>query len=165
MIGNSQQASHQSSQKLIAIVEDDSNVAGLFYDMLQQANRDGRWRLHIFTDGQDAKNRLPELGAHLILLDIGLPNLDGASLYKILRGHSKTKNTPIIVITGSYDWELHRMGLQTGLLLRKPFNVQELLFMISALLDPPSSLPTLTGDSRPTDADQDAGPERSGARK
>jgi DNA-binding response OmpR family regulator len=165
VIGNSQKASHHSSGKLIAIVEDDPSVAGLFYDLLEQANRDGRWRLHVFTDGQDAKDRLPELGAHLILLDIRLPNLDGASLYKILRGHSKTKNTPIIVITGSHDWELHRMGLQTGLLLRKPFNVQELLFMISALLDPPSSLTALTEDSRPNDADRDAGQDTGGVRK
>jgi DNA-binding response OmpR family regulator len=127
------------SGKLIAVVEDDPNVVDLLNDMVNQAHHDGRWRLHIFTDGQDAKNRLPTLGAHLILLDVGLPNLDGASLYKILRGHSNTRHTPIIVITGSHDWELHRMGLQTGLLLHKPFNVQELLFMISALLDPPSS--------------------------
>ena len=117
--------------KLIAIVEDDANMAGLFYDMLERA---GSWQLRVFTDGQEAKARLPELGAHLILLDVGLPNLDGASLYKILRGHSNTKNTPIIVITGSYDWELHRMGLQAGLLLRKPFHMEELVRMIQALL-------------------------------
>src|SRR5712692_2004607 len=121
-------------------------MAGLFYDLLGRA---GSWQLRVFTDGQEAKARLPELGAHLILLDVGLPNLDGASLYKILRGHSNTKNTPIIVITGSHDWELHRMGLQTGLLLHKPFNVQELLFMISALLDPPST--TLSEESRSAD--------------
>lgn len=53
---------------------------------------------------------------------------------KILRGHSNTKNTPILVITGSHDWELHRMELQTGLLLRKPFSMEDLLFMIRALL-------------------------------
>lgn len=52
----------------------------------------------------------------------------------MLRGHSNTKNTPVIFITGSYDWELHRMGLQTGLLLRKLFEVEKLLFMIEALL-------------------------------
>src|SRR5437588_12503571 len=109
-------------------------MAGLFYDLLGRA---GSWQLRVFSDGQEAKNQLPELGAHLILLDVGLPNLDGASLYKILRGHTKTKHIPIIVITGSYEWELHRMGLHGGLLLRKPFNVQELLVMISALLDPP----------------------------
>src|SRR5438445_1460531 len=119
------------SDKLIAIVEDDAKMANMFHDVLEQF---GSWRLHIFFDGQDARDHLPNLGANLILLDVGLPNLDGVSLYKILRGHSNTKHTPIIVITASHDWELHRMGLQTGLLLRKPFKVQELLFMISALL-------------------------------
>jgi DNA-binding response OmpR family regulator len=118
-------------RKLIAIVEDDPHLAELFCDILGGY---GQWRLQIFSDGQSAKDQLPELGAHLILLDVGLPHLDGVSLYKILRGHSSTKNIPIIVITGSYDWELHRMGLQTGLLLRKPFNVHELLSIIKALL-------------------------------
>jgi len=87
-----------------------------------------------FSLMDEARTSLPALNADLILLDVGLPNLDGASLFKILRGHSNTKNTPIIVITGSHDWELHRMGLQTGLLLRKPFEIEELLRMIQALL-------------------------------
>jgi DNA-binding response OmpR family regulator len=120
------------NHRLIAVVEDDAKLADLFRDILEC---DGRWRLHIFANGQDAKDHLPALGASLIVLDVGLPDLDGVSLYKILRGHSSTKNTPIIVITGSHDWELQRMGLQMGILLRKPFNIQELLFMISALLD------------------------------
>ena len=120
-----------NNRKLIAIVEDDANLAIMFQDML---NKHGRWRFHIFSDGREAIDRLPDLAAHLILLDIGLPNLDGISLYKMLRGHSNTKNTPIIMITGSQDWELHRQGLQTGILLRKPFSMEQLLFMIRALL-------------------------------
>jgi DNA-binding response OmpR family regulator len=118
-------------RKLIAIVEDDPRLADMFYDMLE---RFGSWRLQIFADGQSAKDQLPDMGADLILLDVGLPNLDGVSLYKILRGHSSTKHTPIIVITGSHDWQLHRMGLQTGILLRKPFNMHELINIIKALL-------------------------------
>lgn len=125
--------------RLIAIVEDDAELLNLFRDILE---RDGRWRLRFFSDGQDAMDHLPELGAHLILLDVGLPNLDGVSLYRILRGHNSTRNTPIILITGSYDWELQRMGLQTGLLLRKPFHLQELLFMIQAVLDDGGALQT-----------------------
>ena len=120
-----------NNRKLIAIVEDDANLAIMIQDMLKEQ---GRWRLQIFSDGREAMDRLPDLGAHLILLDIGLPNLDGISLYKMLRGHSNTKNTPIIVITGSQDWELHRQRLQTGILLRKPFSMERLLFMIRALL-------------------------------
>ncbi len=118
-------------RKLIAIVEDDARIANMFYDMLECL---GLWRIHIFSDGLSAREELPQLGADLILLDVGLPNLDGASLYRILSGHNKTRHIPIVMITGSHDWELHRMGLQTGLLLRKPFNVQELLDIISALL-------------------------------
>ena len=118
-------------RKLIAIVEDDPHLAEMFCDMLKFF---GQWRLQIFSDGQTAKNQLPALGADLILLDVGLPNLDGGSLYKILRGHSNTRNTPIILITGSHEWELHRMGLQSGILLRKPFNMQELISIIRALL-------------------------------
>jgi DNA-binding response OmpR family regulator len=124
-------ADASDKRKLIAIVEDDPRLADLFHDML---GRNGSWRLHVFTDGQAAKDQLPDICAHLILLDVGLPNLDGVSLYKILRGHSNTKNTPIIVITGSHDWELHRMGLQTGFLLRKPFSMKELIDIIHALL-------------------------------
>ena len=120
------------SGRVIAIVEDDAQLLDLFHDVLE---REGRWSLRIFRDGQEARDQLPKLGVHLILLDVGLPNLDGVSLYKILRGHSDTRHTPIIVITGSHDWELQRMGLQTGLLLRKPFRIQELLFMIQAVLD------------------------------
>lgn len=117
--------------KLIAIVEDDPRLNDMFQAMLGCA---GGWRLHFIADGQAAKDQLPDIGADLILLDVGLPNLDGVSLYKILRGHSSTKNTPIVVITGSHDWELHRMGLQTGILLRKPFSMQELISIIEALL-------------------------------
>ncbi len=97
-------------RKLIAIVEDDPRLVEMFYDMLDFF---GSWRLQFFSDGQAARDQLPGIGANLILLDVGLPGLDGGSLYKILRGHSSTKNTPIVVITGSHDWELHRMGLQT----------------------------------------------------
>ena len=118
-------------RKLIAIVEDDPHLAELFYNILEHL---GPWKTQIFSDGQLAKDHLPEIGAQLILLDVGLPNLDGVSLYKILRGHSSTKNIPVVFITGSYEWELHRMGLQTGLLLRKPFNVHELLSIVRALL-------------------------------
>ncbi len=117
--------------KLIAIVEDDPGLAAMFSDMLQFL---GPWRVQLFSDGQTAKDQIPEIGADLILLDVGLPNLDGVSLYKIFRGHSNTRNIPIVVITGSHDWQLHRMGLQTGLFLRKPFNMQELVDIIRALL-------------------------------
>jgi len=117
--------------KLIAIVEDDPQLTDLF---LHTFKEHVHWQLTFFSDGELASHTIPQLQPHLVLLDIGLPNLDGAALYKILRGHSATRHTPIIVITGSHDWQLHRMGLHTGFFLRKPFKLQELLFIMRAHL-------------------------------
>lgn len=121
----------QEQRKTIVLVEDDASLISLFTDTIAFSKQ---WRLHIFSDGVLAKENLVKMDAHLIILDIGLPSLDGASLYKMLRGHSATRNTPILVITGCYEWELQRMGLQPGYLLRKPFTIQELLAMIQALI-------------------------------
>ena len=119
------------TRKIVAIVEDDPQMAEFLSDMLKYS---GHWQCHYFADGQVAKEQLPDLGAHLILLDIGLPSLDGVSLYRMLRGYRSTRHIPIIVITGSHGWQLQRMGLRVGLFLHKPFKRQELLTMIRALL-------------------------------
>ena len=121
----------QEQRKNIVLVEDDAGLIALFSDTISFSKQ---WQLHIFSDGILAKENLVKMDAHLVILDIGLPSLDGASLYKMLRGHSSTKHIPILVITGCYEWELQRMGLQPGYLLRKPFSIHELLAMIQALL-------------------------------
>lgn len=118
-------------RKNIVLVEDDASLITLFSDTLSFSKQ---WQLHVFSDGVLAKENLAKMDSHLIILDIGLPSLDGASLYKMLRGHSSTRHIPILVITGCHEWELQRMDLQPGFLLRKPFSIQELLFMIQALL-------------------------------
>lgn len=118
----------------IAIVEDDASITDLLQNTFKMYRH---WQLTFFNDGERASQDIPDLHPHLILLDIGLPNLDGVALYKILRGHNSTRHTPIIVITGKHDWQLHRMGLQTGLFLRKPFKLHELLLMMRAHLGEP----------------------------
>ncbi len=136
MLENTHAMVQDDKLPVIAIVEDDASLVEMFSATLTLA---GKWQVHVFPDGESALNQIPTLGAHLIILDIGLPNLDGASLYKILRGHTNTRNIPIIVVTGSHDWELHRMGMQAGFLLQKPFSTADLINMIRALLPNSSS--------------------------
>ena len=87
----------REKRRVIAVVEDDARLVEMFSNILAFS---GQWQLHTFTDGESALDEIPTLGVDLIILDVGLPNLDGASLYKMLRGHSHTRTTPIIVITG-----------------------------------------------------------------
>jgi two-component system, chemotaxis family, response regulator PixG len=66
---------------------------------------------------------------HLILLDIGMPNLDGYELCSLLRRHPSFKNTPIIMVTGNtglIDRAKAKLVGASGY-LTKPFNQSELL--------------------------------------
>ncbi len=121
--------------KLIAVVEDDQELARLFQDILQDT---GVWRVVVLHDGFEALQHLPALQADLILLDVGLPNLDGVSLYRILRGHRATCQTPVLFVTASHDWQLRRQGIETdsAVILRKPFQMEDLLDRVAGLLDP-----------------------------
>ena len=126
-----QEETRQTWDKTVVLIEDDAHLVSLFSDALSLLSQ---WKLQVFSDGEAAKQSVPEMNAQLIILDVGLPSLDGASLYRILRAHNNTKQTPILVITGSQEWELHRMGLKPGYLLQKPFGIHELIAMIQALV-------------------------------
>jgi two-component system, chemotaxis family, response regulator PixG len=68
----------------------------------------------------------------LILLDIGMPNLDGYELCSLLRRHSYFKNTPVIMVTARtslIDRAKAKMVRSSGY-LTKPFTQAELLKII-----------------------------------
>ena len=121
--------------KLIAVVEDDQELARLFQEALQDT---GTWRAVVLHDGFEALQHLPTLQADLILLDVSLPNLDGVSLYRMLRGHRATSQTPVLFVTASYEWQLRRQGIETDstAILRKPFQMDDLLERVAGLLEP-----------------------------
>ena len=123
-----------SPSKLIAVVEDDVELANLFQEALEEF---GLWRVVLLHDGAEALQHLPTLHADLILLDVGLPNLDGISLYRMLRGHRATCQTPILFVTASLEWQLRRQGIEpdTMAVLRKPFEMNDLLNRVAGLLD------------------------------
>ena len=122
--------------KLIAVVEDDRELATLFQAALEEL---GLWQVALLHDGAEAFQRLPTLRADLIILDIGLPNLDGISLYRMLQGHRATNQTPILFVTASYEWQLRRQGIEpdTTAVLRKPFGMNDLLERVTELLAQP----------------------------
>jgi DNA-binding response OmpR family regulator len=119
--------------KLIAVIEDDVDFAGLLRSALEE---EGSWRVVVMHDGDEAFKYLPTLQADLILLDVNLPGLDGISLYRILQGHRATRQTPVLLVTGSYEWQLSREGIEphSTAILRKPFDLEDLLERVEGML-------------------------------
>jgi DNA-binding response OmpR family regulator len=72
----------------------------------------------------------------LVILDIGLPDIDGFELCKTLRSNEKTKNCPIIMLTAKIDDSNRIEGLKLGAddYITKPYNTEELVLRIRNLL-------------------------------
>ena len=114
--------------KRLAIIDDDPEILKL----LDQYLTKNGFEVEAFTDGESfLKKDVNKFS--LIVLDIGLPGIDGLEVCKRVRQNS---NIPIIMLTAASD-DLDRiLGLELGSddYMGKPFNPRELLARIKALL-------------------------------
>lgn len=78
------------------------------------------------SSGVDAPAQAVALRPNAILLDLGLPDIDGAEVYRRLKADERTASTPIIAMTGATP----RGGLDVEDILTKPFTVQMLLHKV-----------------------------------
>jgi len=114
--------------KQLAIIDDDPEILKLLEQYLTKNGFD----VEAFTDGESFLKE-DESMFSLIVLDIGLPGIDGLEVCKRVRQNS---NVPIIMLTAASD-DLDRiLGLELGSddYMGKPFNPRELLARIKALL-------------------------------
>src|SRR3954447_18547036 len=113
----------------VLVVEDDAEIAGV----LQRSLRMEGYDVRISADGEaalaDARSFVPDL----VVLDLGLPRLDGMEVAKRLRADD---DVPILMLTARDEVEARVEGLDTGAddYLVKPFDRQELLARLRALL-------------------------------
>jgi len=114
----------------ILLVEDDNHLT----ESLTEALAAQRYIVDSAQDGECAWNKTQALAYDLILMDVTLPKLDGISLCERLRNNGCC--SPILMLTAR-DTSLDKViGLDAGAdaYMVKPFNLQELLAQIRALL-------------------------------
>jgi DNA-binding response OmpR family regulator len=112
----------------VLVVEDDASVADGILDGLAQANLES---LHVST-GQGGLDAMSTYQPDLVLLDLGLPDMDGTD---VCRGIRALGQTPIIVVSAR-DNELDRVvALEMGAddYVVKPFGMRELVARIRAV--------------------------------
>ena len=112
----------------LAIIDDDQEILTLLDEYLAKNG----FEVEGFADGESFLSR-DETEFSLLILDIGLPGIDGLEICRRLRQKS---SIPIIMLTAASD-DLDRiLGLELGAddYLGKPFNPRELLARIKALL-------------------------------
>ena len=125
----------------VLVVEDDDAIA----QVLQRSLRMEGYEVRIAGDGVAALDEAHAFLPDLVILDLGLPRMDGVEVAKTLR---LTDDVPILVLTARDGVEARVEGLDAGAddYLVKPFERQELLARLRALLRrrPPRGQATLT---------------------
>ncbi|HWL06665.1 MAG TPA: response regulator transcription factor [Xanthobacteraceae bacterium] len=114
----------------ILVVEDEPRIAADIRSGLEEAN----YVVDLSRNGNDAwfKGETEEYDA--IVLDLGLPQLDGLSVLKRLR-HAGI-STPILILTARDGWREKVEGIDAGAddYLTKPFQMEELLARLRAII-------------------------------
>jgi len=113
-----------SSQPVILVVEDDEANRVLLTNILE---REG-YRVVPVGDGEAGYRSVAEHSPDLVLLDVGLPKLDGYEVTRRLRLDPRTSTLPILLLTGRSGQQDAVAGLDAGAddFVRKPFERGEL---------------------------------------
>jgi DNA-binding response OmpR family regulator len=128
----------------VLVVEDDEEIA----QVLQRSLRLEGYEVKLALDGEAALQTAGTFVPDLVILDLGLPKLDGMEVARRLRA---SDDVPILMLTARDALESRVEGLDSGAddYLVKPFERQELLARMRALLrrrPPRGSASVVVGD-------------------
>lgn len=114
----------------LLIIEDDDLLRDGLTDLLRQAGH----TVHNCADGLAAQGFLQEHVVDAVLLDLGLPKLDGLSLLRWIR--QRFESLPVMILTARAGVDDRVEGLVEGAddYVTKPFNNAELSARVQALL-------------------------------
>ena len=112
------------------LVEDDPTIGRLVMDALRSRGHDVAW----VRTGEEARRRADGASLDLILLDLGLPDMDGLDLCRDLR--RLQSDTIVVMLTARREEMDIVVGLESGGddYVTKPFSVEELLARVKAHL-------------------------------
>jgi DNA-binding response OmpR family regulator len=114
----------------ILVVEDEPRIAGDVAAALRAAN----FVAEVTGDGEDAWFRGDTETYDLVILDLGLPKMDGLTVLK--RWRAGGRQMPVLVLTARGAWPERVEGIDAGAddYLPKPFRMEELIARVRALI-------------------------------
>ena len=115
--------------KTVLVVDDEPKIVQLTRDYLEHAG----FRVASASDGKEALASFRRDAPDLVVLDLGLPTLDGLD---VARASRKSSNVPIVMLTGRGDETDRVAGLELGAddYVTKPFSPKELVARVRAVL-------------------------------
>ncbi|MCP4284568.1 MAG: response regulator transcription factor [Gammaproteobacteria bacterium] len=114
----------------VLVIEDDLDVARQVSDTLRQA----KYVVDVAHDGEEGQYLGDTESYDAVVLDLGLPKLDGLSVLQQWR--QTGRRMPVMILTARDTWREKVAGLRAGAddYLAKPFELEEMLARVEALI-------------------------------
>lgn len=116
----------------ILIVDDDAEIAHYIKTELCDW-----YRFEYASNGKEGLKMLLTGKYDLVISDVMMPEMDGITMLKKIKGNSNVSDIPVILLTSKSEVENRLEGLRKGAdaFLAKPFNMEELHILIDNLVD------------------------------
>jgi response regulator RpfG family c-di-GMP phosphodiesterase len=113
----------------ILVVDDDENLRALLRTSFELADIE----VEEAENATEAARRIAERHPDVIVLDVGMPGVDGITFCRGLKSDPRTRDIPVALLTGNADAELTGWQAGAGAFLRKPFSPLALLTVVERL--------------------------------
>jgi CheY-like chemotaxis protein len=117
---------------IVLLVEDNETIRDAFSILLEESG----YRMLQAGTGAEALRQVEQERPHLILLDLGLPDMDGLDVARTLKADEATHDIPIVALTGRALDDDAAACRAAGCVahLAKPVNTRELLQQLPGLM-------------------------------
>lgn len=122
----------QTEPPVILVIEDDETMRAALIRILESES----YVVKAASDATELSSQLSELAPDLMIVDVGLPWLNGFELGQMLKEHAELKNIPLVFISGKATTDDIKRGFELGAddFIKKPFEIDHLKKTVKALL-------------------------------
>lgn len=119
--------------KCLLIVEDDETMRAAMKRIFENEG----FKVKTAADGTQLTTVLDDTPIDLIILDVGLPWINGYELAKLMKEHEDLKDLPLIFVSGKTSELDVKKGLNLGAdeYIKKPFDVDHIKDVVNKLLE------------------------------
>lgn len=117
----------------LLIIEDDETMRKTLKRLFEGQG----YKVMAVCDGTELNELVDGTALDLIILDVGLPWINGFEIAELMKNHQELKNIPLIFVSGHGQAEDVKKGFQLGAddYIKKPFQIEEILNSVKTLLD------------------------------
>jgi CheY-like chemotaxis protein len=138
----------------IVIIEDNPNNARLAEKLLKHAGHDVR----VADNGEDGLMQVFADAPDVVLVDMGLPDIDGQTIVGMLRQRAALRQVKVVAFTSWPEDRVAEMAKAYGCdgVITKPIDTRRFAEQVKAFISPPAAEPASSPDAPPEETEPPA---------